>query len=66
MNDAGRMLQDGAEKWLQLKSDSLAAGHRQALRQRVNRCWDLLQQQHQQAVGQRMRQADPGKAGRGE
>jgi DNA-binding transcriptional regulator PaaX len=36
------------EKSWQMKSDSLAAGHRHALRQRVNRCWDLLQQQQAQ------------------
>jgi hypothetical protein len=38
------------EKQLQMKSDLNASGHRRALRQRVNRCWDLLQQQHQQSA----------------
>lgn len=37
-----------AEKFLQLKSGSMSALHRQVLRQRVNRCWDLLQQQQKQ------------------
>jgi DNA-binding transcriptional regulator PaaX len=38
-----------AGQTLRTKSDFMAAEHRQYLRQKVNQCWDLLQQQQEQA-----------------